>query len=250
MTTQIDELIGVLRGIGFSKNEAAVYLACLELGPSAIWDIAKASGIKRPTCYVLLEELAIKGFASSTNDGKRTIYTVSSPKQLQQALERRQTRFVSSMSQLTALASNSPQKPVVRLYEGIDGVLEVYNLSLTQPKGSEILIYGTAAVELGYKEFIAEYLHSRVKRGIQVRAILPDNALNRQVQLRDAAELRQTRFLPENQYNQQTEMNIFADRIAYIAHSETEPFATVIESQTMVSEEQMRFNLLWNLAQV
>lgn len=249
MTTQNDELLGALRGAGLSKNEAMVYLACLELGPSAIWDIALKSGIKRPTCYVLLEELAVKGLASSANDGKRTIYTVASPKQLQMALERRQNRLLSAMTSLSALASKSPTKPVVRLYEGSSAVVEVYNLTLDQPKGGEIFIYGTVQVETAYAEEIAEYIKNRVKRQISVRVILPDTPANRDILSRDAGELRQTRFLPEKVFSRQTEMNIFADTIAYIAHSETEPFATVIESPTLAFEEKQRFELLWQLAQ-
>lgn len=248
MTTQNDELIGVLKGIGFSKNEALVYLACLELGPSSIWDIAQKSGMKRPTCYVILEDLAVKGLASSANDGKRTIYNVASPKQVQNAIQRRQDRFVSSLTSLSALASKSPQKPIVRLYEGSDSVVEVYNLTLDLPTSSEILIYGTAQVEIEYKAAIVEYIANRIKKQISVRAILPESPANRQITARDQAELRQTKFLPENIFGRQTEMNIFGDTIAYIAHSEITPFATVIENITLAEEEKQRFNLLWGLA--
>lgn len=248
MTTNIDELLLSLRGVGFSKNEALVYLAVLELGPSSIWDIAKKSNIKRPTCYVLLEELTYRGYASSTNDGKRTIYTVISPKQLQRSIERRHTKFSSSISQLEAIATRSPYKPVIRLYEGVEGVMGVYNLSLNEPKGSEILTYGTATVGITYGNFIAEYLTHRTEKGIMVRAILPDNEINRQASLSDKQELRQTRFLPEDVYNQTTEINIFGDKIAYIAHSEKQPFATLVENPTLAREEQQRFEIIWKVA--
>jgi sugar-specific transcriptional regulator TrmB len=248
MTTQNDDLIASLRAVGFSTNEALVYLATLELGQASIWEIAKKSGIKRPTCYVLLEELAFRGFASSANDGKRVIYSVSSPKQLLQAVERRQERFIKSLAQLEGVASKSPQKPTVRLYEGVSGVMEAYNLSLEQPKGNEILIYGTAQVQISYGEFIAEYLKKRVKKGISARALLPDKELSRQVMLKDKAELRQTRFLPENKFDPTTEINVFGESITYIAHSEKEPFGTVIESSSLARLEKQRFELLWDLA--
>lgn len=248
MTTLNEELLANLRGIGFSKNEAAVYLACLELGPAAIWNIAKTSGLKRPTCYVLLEELVLKGYASSINDGKRTIYSVSSPKQLLRAVERRHERFSSSINQLEGIASKSPQKPIVRLFEGLAGVMESYNLSLEQPKGSEILIYGTAQIRLTYSDFINEYLKKRVAKGISARALLPDNELSREVLLHDEAEMRQCRFLPQDKFDPVTEINIFGDVINYIAHSEREPFATMIESPSLAKLEKQRFELLWELA--
>jgi HTH-type transcriptional regulator, sugar sensing transcriptional regulator len=249
MTTQNNDLILALKGAGLNKNEATIYLTCLELGPSSIWDIAKKSGIKRPTCYVILDELTWKGLASSTFDGKRTIYSVDSPKQLLRTVERRQERLTQSLSQLEAVASKSPQKPVVRLYEGVQGVMEAYNNTLDRPKGSEILIYGTALVEVNYKEFINDYIANRVKKGISTRVILADTPENRQIATRNSGELRETRFLPEEQFNPTVEVNISGDSIAYIAHSETEPFATVIENATLAQEEKQRFNLLWNSAQ-
>lgn len=248
MTTQNNDLLVSLRGVGFSENEALVYLATLELGPSTVWDISKKSGIKRPTCYVLLEELTLKGHATSINDGKRTIYSVSSPKQLLRAIERRHDRFISSFNQLEGIASQSPQKPTVRLFEGVAGVTESYNLSLEQPKGSEILIYGTAQIRINYSEFIREYLKNRVERGIKARAILPDNELNREVLLRDKAELRQSRFLPQNKFDPSTEINVYGDVIQYIAHSEKEPFATMIESPSLAKLEKQRFDLLWAIS--
>lgn len=248
MTTQFDELHSTLMAVGFSQNEAWLYLTLLELGPATVWQIAKKSGIKRPTCYLVLEELAFKGLASSVNDGKRTIYSVSSPKQLNLRIERQQARFQSALPQLTALASHSPQKPIVRLYEGIEGVMEAYNLSLNQPKGGEILIYGTAEVKKSYGNFIHEYIAARCKKGIRARGILPDNQYNREILKTDEANLRVTRFFPEDKFGIHTEINIFEDTIAYIAHSEATPFATVIENQTLAEEEKQRFNLLWDLA--
>ncbi len=209
MTTTSSDLLTALKGIGLNKNEASIYLTCLELGPSSIWDISKKSGIKRPTCYIILDELIWKGHASSTNDGKRTIYSVDAPKIL----------------------------------------LKAYNESLNLPKGSEILVYGTAEVKVSYGEFIAEYLKNRVKKGIHVRAILPDTESSREILQLDKAELRETRFLPQEKFDPHTEINVFSDIITYIAHSEQSPFGTVIESPSLANLEKQRFNLLWDIAQ-
>ena len=230
MTTINNDLISTLRGIGFSKNEATIYLTTLELGPSPILEISKKSGLKRPTCYVLLDELIWKGHANKTDDGKRSIYSVNSPRQLLRSINHRHQKFTSAIAELEGIASHSPGKPLLRAYEGSTGVMQVYNLSLECPAGEEIFIYGSAEVEANYPEFIGDYIAERVQRGILVRAILSDTPANRSIVPRDKAELRQTRFLPLEQFNQRTEVNIFGDMIAYIAHSQKEPFATIIEN--------------------
>ena len=248
MTTPDRQLTEALRGIGLTTNEAAVYLTCLELGPASIWDIAQKSGVKRTSCYVILDELLLKGYAAHTTDGRRTIYSVTSPSQLWQAVERRHDRFTTSLSRLEALASKAASKPNLEMYEGSEGIREAYALSLAQPRGGEILTHGTADVEISYPELIADYLTRRVERKISVRAILPDSEINRKVTLRDAKELRMTRFLPPESYPQNTEMNCFGETICYIAHSERTPFATVLRSATLAAEERARFELIWKLA--
>lgn len=248
MTTTNNDILSSLEGVGMHENEAQVYLAGLELGPSSIWDIAQKSGIKRPTCYVMMDNLMFKGYASSTFDGKRNIYTVASPKRLLSSLNRRQEKLRETITQLEGLASQSSLKPNIRLYEGKAGVMEVYNLTLNLAKDEEILIYGSVLVAISYQEFIDEYLKNRVKKKIKVKAILPDTVENRKILARDEKELRQTRFISSEDFKQKTEVNIFGDSIAYIAHSEKEPFATVIENSTLAEEEKDRFNLLWQIA--
>ena len=105
MTAPNEQLYLSLQGLGLSNHEILIYLASLELGATSIWEIAKKSGVKRTTCYTVLEDLSMKGFASSSNDGKRDVYSVVSPKQLLRLAEYRYDRLVSSASQLEALAS-------------------------------------------------------------------------------------------------------------------------------------------------
>lgn len=50
-------MLAQLKHIGLSENEAKVYLAMLELGPSPMLEIAAKAGINRPTAYAQLEAL-------------------------------------------------------------------------------------------------------------------------------------------------------------------------------------------------
>ena len=51
------ELIEVLNKTGLHEKEAKVYLALLELGTADVSDIAAKAGVKRPTSYLVLDEL-------------------------------------------------------------------------------------------------------------------------------------------------------------------------------------------------
>ncbi|MBI2590251.1 TrmB family transcriptional regulator, partial [Candidatus Berkelbacteria bacterium] len=52
-----------LEELGFSENEARIYAANLELGPSTVADIARKAGVNRTTGYNILEVLVAKRMA-------------------------------------------------------------------------------------------------------------------------------------------------------------------------------------------
>lgn len=247
MTTVSTQFTPILMSLGLTANEAAVYLAALELGPSSIWDIAQKSGVKRTSCYVILDGLVAQGLASKTEATKHTVYSVVAPKHLIAQSEARHRALLNSVAELEGLASKSPNKPTVRLFEGEEGVKQVYSQTIA-PGVEEILIYATPLVLERYGRFLKDYVIKRAEQGVKARAILPDTPESRAVAKRDKAESRTSRFLLEAQFNPRTEVNIFGDSIAYIAHSETAPFATLVESAALAKDEKERFELLWAVA--
>ena len=62
----------VLEEIGFSKNEAKIYLVLLRLGMSPISEITEKTGIHRRNVYDSIERLAEKGLVGSiANENKK-----------------------------------------------------------------------------------------------------------------------------------------------------------------------------------
>lgn len=241
-------LTRIITNSGLSENQALVYIACLTIGTSSIWDISLASGVKRTTCYVVMNDLISKGLASMSETNKKAMYSVISPDELFYNLKIKQNQLAESLSELNALTSKSVSKPRIRMFEGVEGIEQAYKLTLFLKENDEILIYGTPEVYIKYQEMIKEYVKLRVTKKIKVRAIIPDIALGKEVTKDDEKILRQTRSLPKKIFNQQTEVNILPNSIIYIAHSENQPFATVIENRTLAQEEKNRFEILWEKA--
>lgn len=237
-----------LTGVGFSLNQALVYMANLSLGPASVWDIAQTSGVKRTTCYVVMNELITKGYASFTKDRKHSIYSVISPNDLFTNFLDKQGALKWAVPELNALASKSSVKPSIRMFEGVEGVWQAYHITLSMPAGSEILIYGNPEVFVNHPEMVEKYVRDRVQKNIHVRTIITDTPLGHQVTKNDDKSLRLTRILPKDKFDQKTEVNILPDKILYLAHSDKKPFATVIESPVLAKEEKNRFELLWNIA--
>jgi len=243
------DLLTTLRGIGFSANDATVYLSALELGPSSIWDISLKSGLQRSTCYSILEELVLKGSCSKSNDGRRALYSVASPKRLMLAARTRFERLERSVSELDALASKSSAKPIMRFYEGLEGVREVYLSCLDVPQGTTVLYMGSDEItEQNYPEILQEYMAVRQAKQIPIRVIFEDTPANRRIGPDDMTQLRATRYLKTEAFHPVIETQICGDMVAYVSHNAQTPFAYVIENAAFAEQERQKFELLWGVA--
>lgn len=250
MTTVINpNLIAPLEALGFTPTKALVYLTILKEGPTSVWEVAKVSGIKRPTCYAVLDELIAAGYASKASDGRRTIYSVISPRELHLSLERKQGEFRQSLSLLEGYGAQPDTRPSVRLYEGIEGVRQAFNLSLLQPEGSEVLVYGTSLMRKGEnRQFLEGYIAERMKRKISARILFPDTKENRKLEGDGTKELAEIRYISTEDFQPKSETHIFGNLIVHTAHGGDRPFATVIESALLAEEQRQTFNILWKLA--
>jgi sugar-specific transcriptional regulator TrmB len=126
----------LLQALGFSGSESAVYLASLELGPSPVQGIAKKAGVSRVTTYAVIQKLSDEGLMSSVTKGKKQFYTAESPDRLlsttRSRIDQMQTslaEFKSSLNELRLLQGG--EKPVVKFFEGIEGIRATIDELLT-----------------------------------------------------------------------------------------------------------------------
>jgi len=76
--------------LGFSNNEAKVYLALVTLGSGTTSDITKESGVHRVNVYEIIDKLANKGLVSSLKKATKSIYSVGDPKNLLRFIEQKE----------------------------------------------------------------------------------------------------------------------------------------------------------------
>src|SRR3990167_7744709 len=63
-----------LEQIGLSPKEAQVYLALLSLESSTAYEIAQHCEVKKPTVYVILEDLRQKGLVLKVPHAKKALF--------------------------------------------------------------------------------------------------------------------------------------------------------------------------------
>lgn len=113
----------ILKGIGLSDKEIAVYLAALELGQASVLRIAGKSGVKRPTAYITLAALREKGFVEVIPKGTTTLYQAVDPEKIFHHFDEKILGFKAALPELKSLWNAVPGKPRVRFYEGKKSIM-------------------------------------------------------------------------------------------------------------------------------
>jgi len=164
------ELTGVLGQTGLNDKEASVYLALLELGTATVHPIATKAGIKRPTCYLILDELQAKGLVSVVPRAKKVLYTAESPEKLSSDLYKKQELVKRFMPNMMALYNAKIDKPGVLLFEGKEAVREVYERVLA---AKEVEFFSTIRDIVTIYPDYPKKLNSKAMSGaVKVRELL------------------------------------------------------------------------------
>lgn len=70
--------------MGFSDNEAKVYITLLKSGAANGYEVSKLSGVARSKVYVILETLVSKGVLVCSHNGKNNIYKAEPASKIEQ----------------------------------------------------------------------------------------------------------------------------------------------------------------------
>ncbi len=142
-----DKLQKQLENAGLQEKEAKVYLAALELGQATVQAIAEHAQIKRPTAYFIIEGLMVQGLVSSFYQGKKQYFVAANPERLldkireeKRAIEKRVSSFESVLPQLESFGKRQPDKPVVKYYEGKEGIISMVDEYTEKAHGQELSI--------------------------------------------------------------------------------------------------------------
>jgi HTH-type transcriptional regulator, sugar sensing transcriptional regulator len=241
MNNLVEEL---LTSLGLSSKEQAIYLAALELGEALQQPLAKKAAVKRTTLRELLPRLLDKGILQQVVKGNRKYLKACDPKELIEKLQLQAQKAQDALPILLALQNTLKDKPEVRFYEGVEGVKQVYQLTLdvAQPMYSYI---DAELVHPEIKRWVIGYYHGeKLKRAIQSYNINSPSPENKIYTPLDA--YRENRTVSKEEFPFKMEVLIFGDYVAYIHFREDEePSAILIKSKLAAETMRSAYKLAW-----
>ena len=239
---------GLLKQAGFLDKEISVFLTILEMGHGTVSEISRKAKINRTTGYVILDSLANKDLVSISGKEPKQEYMAESPRNLAKYLNEQTEKQKSVVDKINKMIPdltslyNVGDRPKVRFYEGLDGLKQVYEDTLTATE--PIVAY--AAFEDMHKtlpNYFPEYYKRRAKKGISIRGIVPASPIASVRLKQSKVEAREMAIVPVEKYGFSPEIDIYDNKI--MIASWREKLGIIIESNEIADAMKKMFELAW-----
>jgi sugar-specific transcriptional regulator TrmB len=242
-----DHLTTLLSRFGLKEPEACVYLAALELGPSSVLSLARATDIKRGTVYEIVDRLVDRGLLKIAKDGKRRSFIAEDPQSLTDSLTESIQQLTAVLPQLLALQQQNVRKPTITYYDGEEEIWHIYRDTLTS--GGPILSFTSVigVYDLLEPKRIERYIRERVEKKIPVRIIAVDSKESREWMQRGSDELRDIRLVPRESALFSADVEIYGSKVAIISFKQG-LFGLVIDNEQIAQMFRAAFELMWQAA--
>lgn len=238
------KLEDALLNFGLNQNQAQIYLACLELGTTSAYKLAKKVRLPRSTCYEALERLKKENLISIFSKKNIKHYTAENPNVLIKKAENKIEEIKKMLPEFNALYGEAKTLPNARLYQGKGGMEIIINEWMNEAK--EILTLGSADdffEKLG--DIWPKYLKKRLAKKIYARTIHGDTPKARERQRLGQEQLRSVRMLSEFNDEAAGMFVIWNEKIAMLSFKK-EMVGLVIESAILTKTFKAIFEALWN----
>lgn len=255
-----ENLLKKLQKSGLSDKEALIYVTLLELGGAYPSKIAEYTGLNRSTVYMVLLQMSVKGLVNEIEKKNKQFYQVEKPNQLlkyiknkvsiaEEELERAKGVF----PEIEGLFSSINYKPKVTYFDGIEGVLSVYETHINVDKPYEMLAWANVreVESLLPKDFFKNYINIKKKKGISSRGIFPDTNPDKTFIDRSYAGFRDEimpniRFMPADKFPYEAEITVYGEKnVSIINLRKKKLTGVIIEDETIHGLMKMIFELSW-----
>ena len=234
--------------MNFSEKEADVYLSLLELGKATVSVIARKAGLNRTTGYHILDSLTVKGLVSVSGSEPLQEYVAESPDKITELLQKKFNEYQKYLNQaketVPQLKSfhNVSDRPKVRFYEGKQGLVDVYEDTLTSHEPLKAFA-NFEDMHKALPDYFPSYYLRRAKKGLNIRGIVPvtPEALERQKHNKE--EAREMVFVPHDKYYFSPEIDMYDNKI--MIASWKEKLGIIIESAEIADAMKKIFELAW-----
>lgn len=234
-----------LRTLGLTDKEARIYLALLELGRSSAYTIATKAGVKKPTTYVLLEELVEKNFVLRVPKSKKQLFMARQPREMFERTRAALGDAEALLPELASLMRQSDSEVKTLFFEGENGIRDAWWYKLDEFQNTEMKAFYASTTDFPPEivKTAHEWNKQLVKLGITTRAIVPEHSSLKEWRALDAAHRRVVKVVPHAQYSSRIAIEV-NDRLVRILMFKDRQ-AIVIDNPQVAATMSEIFEMAW-----
>lgn len=233
----------ILRQYGLTEKEADFYIAALSLGTASITSITKKAGLKRPTAYLVIDELLKKHLLISVPQGKKIFYKAEHPEKLIIKLEENRRKIEEILPELVSLYSSSSKDPKIRFYEGKEKLFSMYE-EIFKAKKIKAMISVDRFLSLFTIKDNEHFFRILTRHGGKLHDMLQDTKKAREFagsKYRNGVG--EVKILPKT-FDFATDVLVFDDKIALISFGNI--IGIIIEDKNIAKTQQQMLSFVWN----
>ena len=235
-----------LQTIGLSEKESCVYTALLQLGQATAYAVAVKSGLKKPTTYVILDELIDKGLVLKVPQMKTQHYIARSPEEAFGVAQERLTLAKKALPELLAITKGKKTKVNTVYFEGVEGMKQLLEYKFKEHEGEEMLGFwatdANASPELT-KYFKTEYPRKMQRHSIRMRGLAPADPNLADYRAVDSGYGRNFKQISTNDYSSEVAITVTKDLVRIEDYKNLQGIA--IENQDVAKAVRQIFEMVW-----
>jgi sugar-specific transcriptional regulator TrmB len=241
------ELIKSLEKLGLSEKESKIYIAGLGLSKFSVIAISEKTGIKRPTCYLILEDLKKKGLITTFPKAKKVLYVAEHPNNLLKSTESNFSLAKQLMPELQNLIGSGSEKPILKVYVGQKGIQNIFDDIFGESKDFFYIATVEDLVESVGQEFIDEWILKRVAKGMKSTSIrIKEGEMDYKLYGDSPENLRSIKYAPEG-FKMPYTIFIYSKKVAFISKKK-ELFGFIVESNDLAVSVKALFDVVWSIS--
>ena len=250
------DLKPLLTELGLNEKEIRAYLACLELGESAIMPIVHKTGLVRTSLIYILEKLRERGLLEIVQHQTHRRYLPLPPRKLLTLIQQQESKLKEqahklehSLPELNRLYASTPFQPRIRVFKDLE-LRELYE-DMTNSPINQICYVGdtTNIADPVGDRFLRNWIRRRAAKGIHSKAIriksgerdVPEYVARQEL-------LRTVRYAPDG-FESPAVIYIYGDNVAVVTTAK-ESFGVVTTSREYAKSMQNWFDELWKISSV
>jgi len=242
------DIYNTLKTFGLKEKEIIIYLKLAELEQATPLELSKKTEIKRPTVYVILQNLEQRGLVNKVLNERKTSYIIQHPKKLLIDAEEKLNNLKAIIPQLESFITNKKGGPRVSVFEGTAPLDRAYyDAFFTE---GEILFMST--LKLSQKAFPLTFKmleKAEYSPTFRVRELVDESLDGKKYAIKNnVPPYRSIRLIPKKYLPFDVDIGIFGDKVLITSIQKEYFFTVKIESKDIANAFRMLYEIVWNIS--